>query len=324
MKRQLLGLCAALALSVPAALAGETTLTSSQGIPINGLQAGHTFAVSLRQSDNPAQNGVKVTIDERLKPYLEITLRSGILSLGFNDLPRELQNTSNWSCPATAEVTLSHINRLTASGMASIRPEGAFSGTASQIEASGMGKIEPITINVTGTNDTEVSVSGMSTADLTLKGAKGAAVKVSGSSALTLDCGGVPELRIDVGGMSSANVKGGAPSMNAECSGSSKLILECGAIRSLDASTSGMASITASGNADKVDAEASGSSHINLKELKAKDATCETSGMSGITVWITGSLDADASGSSSIRYRADGNIRLNASKSGMSSISSIK
>lgn len=324
MKKQILGLCAALTLSLPAVLAGETTLTSSQGLPIRGLHAGHTFGVTLRQSSNTTENGVTVTIDERLKPYLEVTLQKGILHLGFRDLPSELRQSNKWSCPATAAVTLSRLDQLSASGMASVKPVGTFTGAATAIEASGMGKIEPITITVTGSQATGIETSGMAAIDLTLKNAKGISAEVGGSSRLSLDCGSVATLSLEIDGMSTASVKGGAPDTKAECDGSSRLTLDCGTIRSLDASTSGMSSITATGTADKVTAEADGSSHINLKELKAKAAVCETSGMSGITVWTTGSLDADASGSSSIRYRANGDIRLSASKSGMASISSIK
>ncbi|MCC8061745.1 MAG: DUF2807 domain-containing protein [Rikenellaceae bacterium] len=324
MKKQIFGLCAALALSIPAAFAGETTLTSSRGIPINGLQAGHTFAVTLRQSANTAENGVTVTIDEWLKPYLEVRLEKGILHLGFKDLPRGLQDAGKWSRPATAEVTLNRIDRLGASGLASVKPVGTFTGAAAEITASGIGKIGPITIDVTGGSGTEVNTSGMgSIENLTLKNAKGISAEANGNSHLTLDCGSVASLDIEVSGMSSATVKGGAPSTKAECGGSSKLSLDCGTIRSLDASTSGMSSITATGNADNVTAEADGSSHINLKELKTKNVTAETSGMSGITAWVTESLDADASGSSSIRYRADNKIRLSASKSGMGSISNL-
>lgn len=324
MTRQLTTLFAAAALSLGTALAGETTLTSAQGIAINGLSAGHTFGVTVRQSSDASRNGVKVTIDERLKPYLEVTVRGGILSIGFRDLPRSLQDAGKWCRPATAEVTLSRIDRLTASGLSSVKAEGTFTGAASRIEASGMGKIGPIDITVTGSQPTEIEVSGLSAIDLTLKGAKGITADAGGSSRLTLDCGAVPSLGIEIDGMSSANVKGGAPNTIAEADGSSKLSLECGAIRSLNASTSGMSSITASGSADQVTAEADGSSHINLKELKAKSVLAETSGMSGITAWITESLDASADGSSTVRYRADGNIRLKTSKSGMSSISSIQ
>lgn len=324
MKKQLLGLCAALALTIPAALAGETTLTSSQGLAIRGLHAGHTFAVTLRQSANTAENGVKVTIDERLKPYLEVRLEKGILKLDFIDLPRDLQDAGKWSRPATAEVTLSRIDRLTSSGLSSVKAEGTFTGAATRIEASGISKIGPLDLTVTGTQATQIESSGMSSIDLILRNAQGISAEAGGNSHLTLDCGAIPALDIEIDGMSSATVKGGAPSTKAECDGSSKLSLDCGAIRSLDASTSGMSSMIISGSADNVTAEADGSSHINLKELKTKNVTAETSGMSGITAWVTESLDADASGSSSIRYRADGKIRLSTSKSGMASISTIE
>lgn len=323
MKKQLLALCAALTLSLPAALAGPTTLTSSQGLAINGLHAGSTFAVTLRQSDNTAQNSIKVTIDERLKPYLEVTVSGGILKLGFRDLPRELQKTNKWSCPATAEVTLSRVDRLIVSGMASVKPEGAFSGSAEQVKASGMGKIGAITIALTGSHTSDISVSGMSNANITLRGGKGASVRVSGQSKLALDCGAVQSLDIEARGMSNATVKGGAPTMETECSGQSKLSLDCGTIRSLTASTSGMASATVTGTAESVTAEASGNSHINLKELKAQRVKCETSGMSGISCYPTVSLDASASGNSSVRYRAGGALQTRLQKSGMSRISSL-
>lgn len=322
MRKQIFGLCAALALSIPALFAGETTLTSFQESDIRGLHVGHTFAVTVRQSASAAKNGVKVTIDDRLKPYLDVRLEKGILHLGFDDLPRDLQDAGKWSRPAVAEVTLSRIDRLTVSGLASVKAEGTFTGAADAIEASGIGKIGPIAIQVIGTGTTDVTASGMGSIALTLQGAVGVDVKASGSSNLSLDCGAVRDLSIVVGGMSSATVKGGAPSIETECSGSSKLSLDCGAIGSLDATASGMASMTVIGSADKVDAESSGSSHIDLKEFKTKDAVCETSGMSGITVWTTGSLDANASGSSRIRYRGDGKIRF--STSGMASISTIK
>lgn len=324
MKKQLLALCAALTLSLPAALAGETTLTSARGLPIHGLQAGHAFAVTLRQSADAARNGVQVTIDERLKPYLNVTLRGGILTLGFEDLPRALQDAGKWCRPAIAEVTLSRVDRLIVSGMASVKPEGAFSGSAEQVKASGMGRIGPITIAVTGSQTTEINISGMSKADITLRGGKGAAVRVSGQSKLVLDCGAVQSLDIEAGGMSNATVKGGAPSMETECSGQSKLSLDCGSIRSLGITASGMASATANGSAESVTAEASGNSHINLKELKAEKVTCETSGMSGITCYPTASLDASASGSSSVRYRSDETLRTNLSKSGMAGIAKIE
>lgn len=323
MKKQLLALCAALTLTIPAALAGPTSLTSAQGLTINGLQAGSTFAVTLRQSDNKAQNSVKVTIDERLKPYLVVTVSGGILKLGFEDLPRNLQNSSKWSCPATAEVTLSRVDRLIVSGMASIRPEGAFSGSAGQLKASGMSKIGPITIAVTGSQTSDINVSGMSKADITLQGGNGAALRISGQAKISLDCGTVQSLGIEASGMSSATVKGGAPTMETKCSGQSKLSLDCGTIRSLTAITSGMASATVTGTAESVTAEASGNSRIDLKELKAQRVKCETSGMSGISCYPTVSLAASASGNSSVRYRAGGALQTQLRKSGMSSISTL-
>lgn len=324
MKRQLLGLGLALGLSISTALAASTTLKSAQGLAIHGLDAGHTFTVTLRQSTSQKQNGVTVTIDERLKPYLEVTLREGILHLGFDDLPRELQSSDKWCCPATAEVTLSSIDRLSTSGLASVKPQGSFSGAAREFSASGSSRIDPITVAVTGNHDTEVELSGLSTITLTLQGANSAEIDVSGNSSLTLDCGSVQELDIDVSGLSSASIKGNATVVQTDCGGNSKLTLECGATRTLTASTSGLSSATISGSADRLETEASGNSQLNTQKLKTKAAVCDASGMSSISVWITESLNASASGNSSIRYRADGNIKQTINTSGLSSVNSIQ
>ncbi|WP_298063813.1 DUF2807 domain-containing protein [uncultured Rikenella sp.] len=286
MKKQLLSLCGALALSIPVAFAGETTLTSAQGLAIRGLHAGHTFAVTLRQSANTAENGVEVTIDERLKPYLKVTLQKGILYLGFDDLPHELQNADKWCRPAIAEVTLSCIDRLTASGLASITPVGTFSGAATAIKTSDASKIGPITIQVTGTDATEATVSGMSRIEnLTLKNARAVEASASGSSNLKLDCDAIRSLRIVASGMSSATV---------------------------------------AGSAETVTSKASGGSHLNLEKLKAEKVSCETSGMSSITCYSTSSLDVSSSGGSSVRYRSGGVLRTNFSTSGMSYVAKIE
>lgn len=304
MRKILSTLCAAV-FSLSAVLAGERQiLTPVQGTSIDGLQVGSVFTVVLRQDDNPKNSCAQVTIDARLEPYLKAELRGGILTLGFRDLPRELQNGARWSCRPTAEITVASLDRLIVSGMADIRPEGTFTGTASVIQASGSSRIGPLEIVVTGGRGTETKTSGMSRIDnLILKNARSAEVSASGSSSLVVDCGSVSSLDIEVSGMSRATVEGGAPSTRAVASGSSGLELDCGGLDvSLEIETSGMSRAEVRGGAPSVRIEASGSSGLDFDGGTIGRLDITTSGMASVTgKGRAETVEAAAGGSSHIR-----------------------
>lgn len=289
--------------SMTAALAGEKTVTPSQGVRLTGLRASHTFKVTLHQSDDASRNGVRITLDERLEPYLKAEVSGGILRLGFEELPKELQNTEKWSCPATAEVTLSRIDRLAVSGMASIHTDDTFSGTASQIDASGMGRIDPITIAVTGNGTPEIGVSGMGRIDVTLRN------PVAG---MGIDASGMSRLRL------THDAKSNNTKINASGKGEVDLTLQETGSMTLHAS--GMATITASGQTERLEARSSGQARLELGDLNSAEVDCNASGMSHIVCRVTESIDASASGKSSIRVAADRAIRINTQTTAMAKV----
>ena len=289
--------------SMTAALAGEKTVTPSQGVRLTGLQAGHCFKVTLHQSDDTDRNGVRITLDERLEPYLKAEVSGGMLRLGFEELPKVLQNTENWSCPATAEVTLARIDRLSVSGKASVHTDDTFSGTASQIEASGMGHISPITIAVTGKGTPEIDVSGMGHIDATLRN------EVAG---MKIDASGMGRLRLTHDAQSSDT--------KIDASGQSKIDLTLQETGSMDIDASGMASVTASGKTDRLEATTSGQTRLEFGDLSSTEADCTASGMSHMVCRVTKGIDAAASGSSSIRVLADQAIRMHTRTSAMAKV----
>lgn len=90
----------------------------------------------------------------------------------------------------------------------------------------------------------------------------------------------------------------------------------------LEAGASGASSLTLSGKAGRAELEASGASKLTAGELVVDDCTVEASGSSACRVNCTTTLDAHASGASSIRYKGDcptANIR----KSGAASIKKL-
>jgi hypothetical protein len=60
-----------------------------------------------------------------------------------------------------------------------------------------------------------------------------------------------------------------------------------------------------SGSTDNLIIKASGGSHLSLGNFKAKDANVTLSGGSHATIYVDGTLDADASGGSHLYYRGN-------------------
>lgn len=285
MKKIFLALCAGLVLSLGVVSAATQTRVTVQSKSLCGLHAGSTFTVTLRQNSDPAAAKAIITIDPRLEPYLERKIEDGVLTLGFKDLPRELQSAGKWSCPATAEVTVTGLKHLSTSGLANVKAEGSFSGRIDQISSSGNSRIGALDLTVPHDASFKIETSGLSSVSLTLHG---------GSR------------------------------LNAEASGNSNQQLDFGSLESLEGSTSGLSHITATGSAQRVEAEASGNSGQSLVGVKAASVECSTSGLSKITCHPTRSLKAEASGNSRINYQGGAaGLQTNFDKSGMSSISAI-
>lgn len=290
-------------LAAPAVAGGQKTLAPIQGERLSGIRASHAFSITLHRSDEASRNGVRLTIDERLEPYLKASVSGGILRLGFEELPQELQNTANWSCPATADVTLSRLDRIDLSGMASVRTSDTFEGSRPNIDLSGMSRVEALTLSVVGGGKAEIDVSGMSRVDLTLRNPmSGVEVDASGMShvRLTLD-GKVDDTEIDI-------------------SGKSRIDLSVSETAEMEIDASGMSAVSASGKADRLEAEVSGNSHLDLGDLTVAEADCEATGASSIVCRVTQGITASASGKSSIRVRADRTIRMKTQTSTMSKI----
>ena len=85
---------------------------------------------------------------------------------------------------------------------------------------------------------------------------------------------------------------------------------------------SGSSRIQAEGSARTCSIEASGASHIDAEELRTEVCTAGASGASAIAVSCTRTLNATASGASSVRYKspAGSDLSIHASSSGAGSI----
>lgn len=125
---------------------------------------------------------------------------------------------------------------------------------------------------------------------------------------------------LDLSGATRATVSGfdSEGSLDVEVSGASTLT---GDINTGDATfgVSGASTVRLDGQAANLDIEASGASTVDLEDLAAADARAEASGASRIVVNVSGSLDAGASGASSVRYVGEP-TSVNSDTSGASSV----
>jgi hypothetical protein len=109
-----------------------------------------------------------------------------------------------------------------------------------------------------------------------------------------------------------------ADELTLDVSGASELNAPI-AVRTLEAEASGASTLGLRGDADTATFDVSGASSLEARSLAVGTADVEVSGASNAEVEVTRLLDADVSGSSTLRYRGDPD-QVNESVSGASRI----
>lgn len=196
-KRTLLALSAtvALAFSGTAQAQESTSVQTMQISRLRGVRAHSGFNVTLTQG--PTSKAV-ITVDGRLKPYLRATVDDGVLSLGFSNLPRDLQRMKL----RKAEITVGSLEKLEAHSGAQINGSGSFTARECEIDVHSGALVENIDVTakeievevhsgaravVSGSAD-QLEASAASGASCDLYGLKAVNATVSASSGASLGC----------------------------------------------------------------------------------------------------------------------------------------
>lgn len=125
-------------------------------------------------------------------------------------------------------------------------------------------------------------------------------------------------LNVDVSGASKVTGRLALGSLKGEMSGASEWNTRMDAPL-VDISVSGASSLRLKGTGKQFRAEISGASQVKAEDFPVETATIDASGASGVELLVSNSIDAEASGASSIQYR--GTASLGRSReSGASSI----
>lgn len=194
MKRTLLTLCTAAALYGCTAFAQNnmTSKTIETG-HLRGVAAHSGFDVTLKQS--PSSNAV-ISVDSRLQPYLRATVSDGVLSLGFDNLPRELQRVKG----RKAEVTVTSLEKLEAHSGAGITGNGSFTAGECDVKVHSGAQVKEINITAK-----EVEVSVHSGARAVLSGSTDK-LEASTASGSTADLSGLQAKNVQVGASSGSSI----------------------------------------------------------------------------------------------------------------------
>lgn len=218
MKKILLALSATLAFSFGGALQAQesTTVQTMQISRLRGIDAHSGFDVTLTQG--PASKAV-ISIDSRLRPYLRATVHDGVLSIGFNNLPHDLQRVKG----RKAEVTVGSLEKLDVHSGAKVTGSGSFTAGECEIDVHSGALVTGIDITA---KEVEVAVHS------------GARATVTGST---------DKLEAETHSGASCNLYG-LKALDATVSASSGSSLGCWATNSLKASASSGASIRYNGN----------------------------------------------------------------------------
>lgn len=234
LKQLLFSLGAILAGSLP--VSAQTTDTAPKVIQtghLRGIETRQGFAVSLRPG---AISGATIVVDSRLQPYLRVEVREGILHLGFNDIPHDLQRKN---LTRKAEVTVSTLEKLKVHSGSTVTGSGNFTSPGEcDIDIHSGARIEGIDlaareIEIDVHSGADILRSRMTTQEIEIEVHSGAKAAIDGTT---------ERLKAKVYSGASAELEN-LDAADAKVSASSGASLRCRVRRSLEASASSGGSI---------------------------------------------------------------------------------
>jgi len=177
---------------------------------------------------------------------------------------------------------------------------------------------QQITAYVTMKNIEGISVSG--SGDIIGEGVFQSGdldLKISGSGNLTVQANASGSMEAAISGSGNLEVKGKSRSFNSKASGSGNLTMALTVSNDVSFSISGSGKIYAEGSSEIVKVSISGSGKILGADFETKICNIKIAGSGDVEIGVKDELDANISGSGSVRYRGNpGKLNSNSAGSG--------
>lgn len=144
-------------------------------------------------------------------------------------------------------------------------------------------------------------------------------LNVSGSGNLKVDAEVSGEMEADVSGSGDLLVKGSCASFNSDVSGSGKVNAAVKVSNEAEFGVSGSGKVEASGSASTVKVSISGSGKVLAANMETNTCKVRISGSGDVEIAVKNEIDANITGSGSVRYRGEPN-KVNSHASGSGSV----
>jgi hypothetical protein len=144
-------------------------------------------------------------------------------------------------------------------------------------------------------------------------------LNVSGSGNMKVDVEASGDMESDVSGSGNIELRGTCNSFESDVSGSGQVRVTLNASGDADFGVSGSGKIEARGSASKVKANISGSGKVLAADLETNSCEVRITGSGDVEINVKNELDANITGSGSVRYRGNPS-KINSHSAGSGSV----
>lgn len=147
-------------------------------------------------------------------------------------------------------------------------------------------------------------------------------LKVSGSGNLSLDITTAKDLNTTVSGSGNISLKGACDRFTSHISGSGNIELALDVAGNASFGMSGSGKLSATGKAQHVKTSITGSGRMNCSDFETRTCDVRITGSGDVEIGVKEALDANISGSGSVRYRGNPS-KVNSHSSGSGKVRKI-
>ena len=255
------------------------------------------------------QNEVKITTDNTIIADLSLVNQNNITTVSYKGTC-DLQPSKLY-----VEIYTNKLALIQASGICKINLEGALNSEQLSIDLSGATELSAD--SKLDISKCRIELSGASKMKMRYAYLDNLILDLAGASKLELE-GSAKMLSADIAGSTEAELRNfEVENIRGEASGASVCNLYCK--NKIYWDVAGASKTKVEGTCDNAKFEVTGAASLNAINLKAKDVIIDTSGASSAQIYALRSLNAESSGTSSIKYKGNPS-EVSKDQSGLSKI----
>ena len=297
-------------LAFPARAQQMTAGQEEKTIPVgdfSSISVSDDFEVSLVKG----KQGVKVTSEKELIPYIQVYVRSKTLFISYDEksVPkdtRKLFKRRGASDPVfRAVVSMPELGGISLSNNATLSAVENFGGNNLEINLADKAQVKTLSAHVNA-------------ATLTMKKNAQASVNIEADSKLTINTEGNAELKlggkaqeiaVDAAGSYELTLAADCKTSAITTSGTAELSLSQKAEK-ISLNAGGYSKLNLSGEADVIQLQGERSASVEANAFTVKKAEANLSGSAKVNISITESLDATLVGGSALYYTGTPSIKI--------------